>query len=207
MVKRRTKRPTKKGIKPQQRQKQNQSVIVNVNTNKTRIRRQPLKPKKHPQFITTYPVFMESLPSPPIIYNREPAKQETVNVPIGVLSKKKLIEPTIETEQLRTNSKFTFGKLSGSATPEVVKLKTYRTSRIPILKRNIISSPTHDEAVVKLTDTYQTPVPFEYTNTTPIARRTRGGLALSAEEVERRRLLRNENARMKRLEKRMMQVE
>jgi hypothetical protein len=44
----------------------------------TSISRQPLepsKPKRIPQYITTYPVFMENQSSPPIIYNRpEPVK-------------------------------------------------------------------------------------------------------------------------------------
>ena len=92
MVKKTKKPVVKNGKKKTINQKQKQSIVVNINTVKTRISRQPVKrvqPKQYPQYITTYPVFMESQASPPIIYNRhepvkvhepEPVKKTTVGI-------------------------------------------------------------------------------------------------------------------------------
>ena len=58
--------------------------------------------------------------------------------------------------------------------------QTVRASKIPVA-----SKKSTDETVVNLTDFYKTPDDnFYYDNITPIARRTRAVLALSAEEVE-----------------------
>ena len=79
MVKKTTKKPSKNGIKQKQKQKQKQTVIVNINNGKTPSKRQPTKPReiKRPQYINTYPVFVQNEPSPPIIYQSPPVINQT----------------------------------------------------------------------------------------------------------------------------------
>ena len=55
---------------------------------------------------------------------------------------------------------------------------------------------------MNLADSYKTPDDI----TTPIARRTRAQHPLTPDEIETRRLLRNQKAREKRLEKKKTQV-
>ena len=118
-------------------------------------------------------ITMQSEPSPPIIYNTVGTVKETVFEPVRV--------PT------------------NSIGIQTFTPQTVRASKIPVA-----SKKTNDEAVVNLTDLYKTPDDnFYYDNVTPIARRTRAVLALSEEEIERRRLDRNDKARLKRLERRM----
>lgn len=84
MVKKTTKKPTKNGTK--QKQKQKQTVIVNINNGKTRVKRQPVKPPskltQYPQYINTYPVFVQTEPSPPIIYNRPDISSSALKTPV-----------------------------------------------------------------------------------------------------------------------------
>jgi phage-related protein len=84
MVKKTTKKPSKNGTK--QKQKQKQTVIVNINNGKTRVKRQPVKPPskltQYPQYINTYPVFIQSEPSPPIIYNRPDISSSALKTPV-----------------------------------------------------------------------------------------------------------------------------
>ena len=118
-------------------------------------------------------ITMQSESSPSIIYNTVGTVKETVFEPVRIPTNSVGIQ---------------------TSTPQTV-----RASKIPVA-----SKKTHDEAVVNLTDLYKTPDDdFYYDNVTPIARRTRAVLALSEEEIERRRIDRNEKARLKRLEKRM----
>ena len=66
MVKKTTKKPPKNGTK--QIQKQKQTVIVNLNNGKSRVKRQPVKPPskltQYPQYVNTYPVLIQTEPSP-----------------------------------------------------------------------------------------------------------------------------------------------
>jgi hypothetical protein len=153
MVKK-TKKPVKNGKRKVVIQKQKQSIVVNINTRKTRISRQPLepsKPKRIPQYITTYPVFMESQSSPPIIYNRpEPLK---VHEPEPV--KKTTIEPVII-------DPFTF-KTPVKKTP-VKKTPLKHQSKIPVAfpfipktVRIRIPKKTPIEPTVNMTDIYDVP--------------------------------------------------
>ena len=86
MVKKTTKKPSKNGTKQKQKQKQKQTVIVNINNDKTRVKRQPVKPPskliQYPQYINTYPVFVQTEPSPPIIYNRPDTSSSALKTPV-----------------------------------------------------------------------------------------------------------------------------
>ena len=83
MVKKTTKKPTKNGTK----QKQKQTVIVNINNGKSHIKKPHVKPsvKNQPQFINTYPMFVQNEPSPPIIYHSPPVPyQSTPLIPVKI---------------------------------------------------------------------------------------------------------------------------
>ena len=78
-----------------------------------------------------------------------------------------------------------------TSTPQAVRVSKTPT---PIKRKR-------DDTEINLTDLYQTPDDnFQFT---PIPKRTRPVLVLNAEEVERRRIERNEKARLKRLQKKM----
>ena len=175
MAKKTSKKPPRNGNK--QKQKQKQTVIVNINNGKTRAKRQNKKPSviRTPQYINTFPVFQQT-EQLPIIHNVPLAK-----------------EPVFEPVRTPTNS-------IGLQTfiPEIVKQK--RKSKIPVPSRKTPFTPA-DEVVINLIDIYGVPDDkFEYDNT-PIARRTRAQHPLTPDEIETRRLLRNQKAREKRLEK------
>jgi hypothetical protein len=178
MAKKTSKKPPRNGNK--QKQKQKQTVIVNINNGKTRAKRQTKKPSviRTPQYINTFPVFQQIEPSPPLIHNVPLAKQ-----------------PVFEPVRTPTNS-------IGLQTfiPEIVKQK--RQSKIPVPSRKIPFTPA-DEVVINLIDIYGVPDDkFQYDNT-PVAQRTRPKLVLSDEEIQRRKDVRNEKARLKRLEQRL----
>ena len=84
MVKKTTKKPSKNGTK--QKQKQKQTVIVNINNGKSRVKRQPVKPPckltQYPQYVNTYPVFIQTEPSPPTIYNRPDVSSSVLKIPV-----------------------------------------------------------------------------------------------------------------------------
>jgi hypothetical protein len=178
-------KPSKKGLKQKQKQKQKQSqtVVVNIDTNKPRAIGTTSQPayRQQPQYIT-----LQSEPSPPVIYNTPAAKQP-------------VFEPVFE--PVRTPVKTTNEKIGIQSTfPETEVVKTNRRSKIPVpIKKST------DEVVMNLADLYKTPNDnFAYDNTTPIARRTRAVRALSAEEAERRRVEKNDKARLKRLENKLL---
>lgn len=169
-----TKKPSKKGLK--QKQKQSQSVVVNVNTTKSGGKRQTSRPSQSSQPVyrpQTQYITLQSEPSPPVIYNTAPP----------------VVAPVFEPVRTPTNSVGiqTF-------TPESVHVR--RASKIPLPVREVVNLP----------DIYKQPdTPIQQNNPmgTPIARRTRAQNPLSPDEVERRRLERNEKARLKRVEKKM----
>ena len=80
-----------------------------------------------------------------------------------------------------------------------IGIQTSIPQAVPISKTATPIKRKRDETEINLTDLYQTPDDnFQYS---PIPKKTRAVLALSAEEVERRRLARNAKARLKRVEK------
>jgi hypothetical protein len=82
-----------------------------------------------------------------------------------------------------------------------IGIQTSIPQAVPISKTQTPSKRKRDETEINLTDLYQTPDDnFQYT---PIPKKTRAVLALGAEEVERRRIERNEKARLRRVEKKM----
>jgi hypothetical protein len=179
-----TKRPSKKGLK--QKQKQSQSVVVNVNTTKARSTRQPSHPSRTSQPVYRPPtqyITLQSEPLPPVIYNSPVVRQpvfEPVSTPVSTPAK-------------TTNS-------IGTQSFDTVFIKVKRPSKIPLPIQS-----TNREAVINLENIYNTPENFQQSNPihTPIARRTRAALALTPDELERRRIDRNERARQKYQERKM----
>ena len=170
------KKITKKPSKKglKQKQKQSQSVVVNINTTKARSTRKPSQPSQPVYRPQTQYITMQSEPLPHLIYNTSP------HVPIF--------------EPVRTPVK-TVNEIGIQSTfPESVVLR--RPSKIPL--------PTREE-VVNLENIYKTPDVFQQENPihTPIARRTRGQNPLTPDDVERRRLDRNEKARQKYQDRKM----
>jgi hypothetical protein len=82
-------------------------------------------------------------------------------------------------------------------TSEIGIQSTYPETVFIKVKRPIQSKKTTDKVAVNLADSYKTPDDI----TTPIARRTRAQHPLTPDEIETRRLLRNQKAREKRIEK------
>jgi hypothetical protein len=176
MVKKTKKPVLKNGKKKTMNQKQKQSIVVNINTVKPRIRQpvKPSQPKQIPQYITTYPVFMESPPSPPIIYNRPDVR---VHEP----------QPVKTTNTIGTNT-----------IPETFK----RQSRIPVrVEQNFSMNdiygkpdfipPSTDKTVLR---NKKTPL-YEPTDLLPDFYNEMDDLDI---EKERKRLLKNAKAREKR---------
>jgi hypothetical protein len=175
-----TKKPSKKGLK--QKQKQSQSVVVNVNTTKSGGKRQTSRPSQSSQPVyrpQTQYITMQSEPSPPVIHNTVGSVKETV------------------LETVNTPTKLTNSIGIQTFIPQTVMI---RKSKIPLP----IATPKKDE-VINLADIYETHDTIQQGNpmNTPIARRTRAQHPLTPDEVERRRLERNEKARAKRVEKRL----
>jgi hypothetical protein len=182
MVKKTKKPPVKNGKKKTVTQKQKQSVVVNINTVNPRVR-QPVKqskPKQYPQYITTYPVFMDSPPSLPIIYNRpEHVVAQKLDLPkVNLASPIKVQEPVVA-QQLYLPKV----NLAVDSTPFVFKtpvktpvkkapvkktpVRKNRPSRIPVAVNNdeplgkIVmirrNKKTPIEPTVNMTDVYDVP--------------------------------------------------
>jgi hypothetical protein len=191
MVKKTKKPPVKNGKKKTVTQKQKQSIVVNINTGKTRILRQPVKPskpKQYPQYITTYPVFMETPPSLPIVYNpvkvHEPAPVKTNTIEIQA------------NEPVMTNT------IGINTTPKTVNIRVKRQSRIPVrVEQNLnmgdiygkpdFIAPSTDKTVLR---NKKTPL-YEPTDLLPDFYNEMDDLDI---EKERKRLLKNAKAREKR---------
>jgi hypothetical protein len=164
MVKKTKKPPVKNGKKKTVTQKQKQSIVVNINTVKPRVR-QPVKqskPKQYPQYITTYPVFMESPPSLPIIYNRpEHIVAKQLDLP-----KVNLASP-IKVQESVDSTPFVFKTPVKKAPVKKTPLRINRPSKIPVVVNNNESlgkivmirrnKKTPIEPTVNMTDVYDVP--------------------------------------------------
>jgi hypothetical protein len=163
MVKKTKKPPVKNGKKKTVIQKQKQSVVVNINTVKPRVR-QPVKqskPKQYPQYITTYPVFMESPPSLPIIYNRpehiaSPVKvQEQVASPIKVQEHVAVdLTPFVFKTPVKTPVKKTPVRKNRPSRIPVAVNNDEPLGKIVMIRRN---KKTPIEPTVNMTDVYNVP--------------------------------------------------
>jgi hypothetical protein len=166
------KKITKRPSKKGLKQKQKQSQSVVVNINTTKTRAKKNTPQPAYRQQPQY-ITLQSEPSPPVIFNA-PAVKPPALEPV--------ITPVKTTSEIGIQSTY----------PETVFITVKRRSKIPIPSKKPI-----DEVVVNLADSYKTPDDI----TTPIARRTRAQHPLTPDEIETRRLLRNQKAREKRLEK------
>lgn len=97
MPKKDTKKKTTKPRVLKQKQKQSQKITININ-NKAPRKSAPKKQSTpstpfYPQVINTYPVFMQTEPSPPIFYNTPTVKQEIPK--IEQVQEKVKVKPTI----------------------------------------------------------------------------------------------------------------
>jgi hypothetical protein len=168
MVKKTKKPPVKNGKKKTVTQKQKQSIVVNINTVKPRVR-QPVKqskPKQYPQYITTYPVFMESPPSLPIIYNRpEHIVAKQLDLP-----KVNLASPIKVQENVAVDSTPFVFKTPAKTPVKNTPLRINRPSRLPVAVNNneplgkivMIKVPRRNkktpiEPTVNMTDVYNVP--------------------------------------------------
>ena len=154
MVKKTKKSPVKNGKKKTVTQKQKQSIVVNINTGKTRILRQPVKPskpKQYPQYITTYPVFMESPPSLPIIYNRP----EHIATPIKVHENVAVDStPFVFKTPVKTPVKKTPLRINRPSRIPVAVNNNEPLGKIVMIRRN---KKTPIEPTVNMTDVYYVP--------------------------------------------------
>jgi hypothetical protein len=178
-----TKKPSKKGLK--QKQKQSQSVVVNVNTTKPRARRSPSQSSQPVYRPQTQYITMHSEPSPPVIYNAPAVRQpvfEGVSTPLST--------PVKTVNEIGIQSTF----------PETKFITVKRPSKIPLPVQS-----TNRETGINLENVYKTPDNIHQENpmNSPIARRTRAQHPLTHDDVERRRLERNEKARQKYQERKM----
>lgn len=192
MVKK-TKKTTKKGNKKSLNQKQKQSIVVNINTVKPRVR-QPVKrvqPKQYPQYITTYPVFMPSEPSLPIIYNRpdvrvpepEPVRKNTIGNEF-----KSPVKP------IMTNT------IGINTIPQTVIIKVKRKSQIPVRTLEQ-KTPIDIEPNSLMPDFLQEMDLVILPNKRPPK------VVLTAEEIEQKRIERNAKAKATRDAKKLFMNE
>jgi hypothetical protein len=146
MVKKTTKKPSKNGTK--QKQKQKQTVIVNINNGKTQAKRQPVKPPskptQYPQYINTYPVFLQTEPSPPIIYNRPDISSSALKTPVE--------EQTNISVALKTPKKTPVKK-----TPVEEKSNMTDTPKKTPVKKTPVNGP--DKQQLNITDAFNKTIP------------------------------------------------
>ena len=162
MVKKTTKKPSKNGTKQKQKQKQKQTVIVNINNGKkTEVKRQPVKPPskltQYPQYINTYPVFLQTEPSPPIIYNRPDISSSALKTPVE--------EQTNITVALKTPKKTPVKKTpveEKSNMTDAVKTPVEQPTNISVaLKTPVKKTPVNgtDKQQPSITDAFNKTIP------------------------------------------------